>query len=1106
MVAAKRLITGFPCFRGFRHPNWQGRHDSDRALLDSGSSVSLICRDALRDHGNDLSSSSVTLMTASGQSLTALGSTVLNVQIGSLNCSQNFLVMHQLVTDVILGTDFLAAHQVCIDVARRIAFGPKLGRLCLGNSTSQRMSESRLACVRSVPNPDEEEDTLASNAIPFTNGRPSEYDLPTCPQQYADTVRRFAHVFTTIPGTTTLAEHKIWTRGPQLKSLHAASQNAIKPSNSPWMAPAVYTLKPSGEVRICVDYRELNKRTRKDAYPLPLPDDVFDRITDAKIFSTLDMQSGFWQIPVSPQDMDKTAFSPGPGMGLYQFKRMPFGLTGAPSTFQRMMDTILNGLDFVAVYLDDIIIFSPDHRTHALHLQAVLQKLADAGLTLRGSKCRIGVTAVQYLGHVFSANGIAPNPSKVAVIESWPVPSDKKALKRFLGLTSYYRRFVAGYATISEPLYNLLREGTTFQWTNTCQIAFDDLKKRLTTAPFLTPPNFHRPFELMTDASDTGLGAVLEQQGRVVAFASRSLKRSERNYSAIEKECLGIVFALKSFRHYLLGRPFTIFTDHAPLQWLAAQKMEGRLARWALAIQEYDYVIKYRPGHINANADALSRIEDTCAATSVTSEISMETLRLEQQRDPMLRAIKEALDGNIPLTSRSGIPRRLRQVRRQLNVADGIVVRTLQPRYARETIRVVVVPSRLRHHFLRAAHNVRAAGHLGVSKTLAKLAAMAYWPGMSKDVENYCKSCTDCQRTKLPLTPPVPLQPSSPVGRPWERIGVDVLEVPMSLQGHKYLLVVQDYFTKWLEAIPLKNQTTATIARELTALFCRMGIPAVLHSDQGANFESDLLHHVLRSFGVKKTRTTPYHPQSDGLVERANRSLLQMFRTYVRNDSDWEEHLPLLLYAYRTATHASTGNTPFALMFGRRPKALPIVPVLQSPWHYSVNNWSTSLQETMLRLQAFAQKHQTAASEQQRYHYDFRAACRPEFAPGTQVWLWFPRRSKLQPQWQEGWSVVEMLSPTTAKVRRDNGTHKIVHVNRLQPRTIRTPTEVEMHTEDLIEDNAPESSEPPGEVTKQRRNPDRQRRPPPRFRDYIFSSSGRAFPGEGGICSTIYSG
>ncbi|KHJ40560.1 hypothetical protein D918_09398 [Trichuris suis] len=251
------------------------------------------------------------------------------------------------------------------------------------------------------------------------------------------------------------------------------NQGIIEPSNSPWMAPAVYRRKRSGEVRICVDYRELNKRTGKDAYPLPLPDDVFDRISGAKVFSTLDMQSGFWQVPVSPQDVQKTAFSPGP------------------------------------------------------------------------------------------ANSAAPNPSKVSAIASWPIPADRKVLKRFLRLTSYYRRFVPDYATVSVPLYNLLREDTVFHWTNACQVAFDNLKKLLTTAPFLTPPNFRKPFELMTDASDTGLGAVLEQHGRVVAFASRSLTRSERNYSTIEKECLGIVFALKTFHHYLLARSFTIFTDHA---------------------------------------------------------------------------------------------------------------------------------------------------------------------------------------------------------------------------------------------------------------------------------------------------------------------------------------------------------------------------------------------------------------------------------------------------------------------------------------------------------------------------------------------------------------
>ncbi|KHJ40561.1 integrase core domain protein [Trichuris suis] len=247
---------------------------------------------------------------------------------------------------------------------------------------------------------------------------------------------------------------------------------------------------------------------------------------------------------------------------------------------------------------------------------------------------------------------------------------------------------------------------------------------------------------------------------------------------------------------------------------------------------------------------------------------------------------------------------------------------------------------------------------------------MAYWPGMTKDVEEYCKSCIGCQQAKLPPPPPVPLQPGSPIGRPWEHLGVDVLKVPLSVQGNKYLLVVQDYFTKCLEAIPLKHQTAETVSRELTGIFCHMGVPSVLHSDQGSNFESDLLHQVLRSFGVKKTRTTPFHPQSDGLVERANRSLLQMFQTYVRNESQWEEHLPFLLYAYRTSRHASTGNTPFTLVFGRDLKALPIVPTLQNPWHYSIDNWSERLQHTMQRLQALAQEHLASASEQQKRAYD----------------------------------------------------------------------------------------------------------------------------------------
>ncbi|KFD59554.1 hypothetical protein M514_28268 [Trichuris suis] len=973
--------------------------------------------------------------------------------------SHQFLVADQLIVDVIIGTDFLAAHHVSIDVANNRAFGPTTGELTT-NVIVSTAQPNYASLTQPLPATcgsraiESQTDPLEYCSVPRYRTDNAAVELPRHPPLYSGLISSYSHLFKLVPGSTSVAEHQIRTSGtpvrvpprriPERYRAEVVSQlqemldrGIIEPSQSPWMAPAVYTTKRSGEVRICVDYRELNKRTLKDAYPLPMPDDIFEKVASASVFSTLDMHCGFWQIPVRKDDIEKTAFSPGPGMGLYQFKRMPFGLCGAPNTFQRVMDGLLRDLPFVVVYLDDIIVFSPDETTHHEHLRVVLERLSAAGFTLRGAKCKIGLTEVRYLGHVISGKSIAPDPAKVAAIESWPTPTNRKTVKQFLGLTSYYRCFVKDYATIATPLYKLLHEDTPFKWTDTCEDAFNRLRRHLSSAPVLVPPKFDRHFELFTDASNDGLGATLQQDGHAIAFASRTLTNSERNYSVIERECLAIVFALKTFRHYLLGRHFTIFTDHAPLQWLTAQKMEGRLARWALALQEYDYTIKYRPGHKNNSADALSRRSGLAATVLVLPELTRERIRQEQQSDAVLRGITEALTNGIPIHSNPDVPRRYRQVRRQLCLVDGILMRTLKPRYAAEPVTVIIAPPSLRTYFLQAAHDIPSSGHQGTAKTLGKLTMLAYWPSMAEDVKRYCANCNICQQVKPSPLPPAPLQPF-PFGKPWERVAVDILEVPMSQLGNRYLLVLQDWFTKWVEAVPMKNQMAATISSVLVEIFSRMGIPDILHTDQGANFESNLLRSVLKAFGVQKTRTSAYHPQGDGLVERANRSILQMLRTYVDSEADWKPHLALVLHAYRTVPHSSTGVAPFTLMYGRQAKLLPSTPVITPEWYHSTNSWISALPTTLSRLYSFAREHMRKVREQQKTQYDKRTAPRNELTVGTPVWLWYPRKGKLQPKWQPGWTVVQIISPNTVKITKESGEESVVHVNRIRARNIRS--------------------------------------------------------------------
>ena len=807
------------------------------------------------------------------------------------------------------------------------------------------------------------------------------------------------------------------------------------------MSPAVFVKKKTGDIRLCVDYRELNKKTTRDAYPLPLPDEVQDCLAGSSVFSTLDLQSSYWQLAVNPQDKEKTAFCPGPGMGLFQFCRMPFGLSGAPSSFQRFMDTIFRGLLYVTIYLDDILIHSADEDTHKVHLKEVFNRLSDAGVTLRGKKCRIGMTSVTYLGHVFSANGMTPDPNKILAVQQWPTPTNVTTVRQFLGLASYYRRYIHHFSHIAAPLHALTQKNTVFCWNESCQQAFTTLKERLVQPPILQYPQFHSSasqFAVYTDASDVGLGAVLEQDNHVIAYASRILTKAERNYSVIQKECSAIVYATKQFRHYLLGRQFKIHTDHAPLQWLSAQRMEGLLCRWALALQEFSFTIVYRKGTLNQNADSLSRRDYpnndalSTAATFCSIGIPLDILREAQKSDPVIHNIHHHLSRShekpTDVQWRKQPLNRYAKLWPQLIIKDGIVCRHYSPGPDSELITVPVLPRTLQQEALHQAHNTPSSGHQGQDKTLQRLRLDAYWVGMASDVTKHCQKCTTCQQAKLPTPPKVPLV-SVPVGRPWEMLAVDVLEVPQSTAGNHYLLVVQDYFTKWAEVFPMPDQTAKRITNILISLCARMGLPRIIHSDQGRNFESAILHQTLQAFGVNKSHTSAYHPQGDGMVEHLNRSILQMLRSYVTKETDWEQYLPLIMYAYRTTVHSSTQVSPFQLMFGRHPQFNSFRNCDVS----DATSYGRQLQEKLAKLQDMVEANLVQAAQYQKQGYD-RSAHTRTFAVNDPVWLLIPRQGKLDSKWQGGWMVKEIKSPVNVNIVNDNGHCKVVHINRLQHR------------------------------------------------------------------------
>ena len=485
-----------------------------------------------------------------------------------------------------------------------------------------------------------------------------DLETETQAQQLANFFHDYQDVFATSAedlGRTNIVQHRIDTGDhPPIKQhprripihkcefVHQEIQNmlqkgVIEPCDGPWSSPIVLAAKKGGETRFCVDFRLLNEVTKKDAYALTRIEDNLDALQGAQWYSTLDLLSGFWQVEVSPEDRDKTAFSIG-GSGLWNFVTMPFGLCNAPSTFSRLMELVLAGLQWniAVLYLDDIVVFANDFTQHVQRLGQVLSRLRQAGLKLKPSKCNLLRKKVEFLGHIVSAQGVEVDPEKVEKVVNWPVPQNLMDVRSFLGLCAYYRRFIPDFSLVAKPLTMLSEKDVIFEWTGSQQVAFEQLKKLLTRTPILAYPKDGCPYILDTDASNVGLGGVLSQvqdgEERVIAYASKTLNRAQRNYCVTRRELLAIVTFVKQFHHYLYEAPFLVRTDHAALYWLLRKNdPDGQMARWIEVLQNYDMTVEHRPGKKHGNADALSRCMFGCQLT--------DTLNLEPGNHADLKEI-----------------------------------------------------------------------------------------------------------------------------------------------------------------------------------------------------------------------------------------------------------------------------------------------------------------------------------------------------------------------------------------------------------------------------------------------------------------------------------
>ena len=858
----------------------------------------------------------------------------------------------------------------------------------------------------------------------------------------------------------------------------------IQPSESAWASPVVLVRKKDNTVRWCIDYRKLNNATKKDAYPLPRIDTCLDCLSTAKVFSTLDLQSGYWQLEIAEEDRHKTAFIT--KYGLFEYRKMPFGLCNAPSTFQRCMELILKGLQWktLLIYLDDVIIYSSDVQTHLDQLDIVLTRLHTAGLKLKPSKCDLIKSSVLYLGHVVSKDGLQPNPKITESITSWKVPKDMKETQRFIGLCNYYRRFIKDFSKIAAPLHKLTHKNTTFVWTDEAQKAFEMLKSSLVSSPILGYPCEEGLYVLDTDASNIGVGGVLSQvqdgQERVLSYASKKLDTHQVRYSTTRKELLAVITFITQFRHYLLGKKFLLRTDHGSLAWLFSFKdQQGQIARWLEVLAQYNFDIQHRDGNKHLNADALSRkptsdfdesewtnfkenVDDVTELGNTVRVVtrsqsrkpmvtcswieghSVQDIAEMQRKDNVLKILHQWMDQGVT-PNRDDVTSRSAEIRKYWinwptieRINDVLYLRRISHNDSGDTY-LLLVPGKLKTDVLRIFHSNVMAGHFGVTKTTNKIKEKFYWYRMREDIRNYISTCNQCNKAKSLKPKPQATLKSYLAGNPMDRIAMDILgPLPKTKQGNKYILVIGDHFTRWMEAYPIPEQTSKIIAEKLVKEFmARFGIPLEVHSDQGKNFDCKLINDICRLLEVRKTRSTAYHPESNGLIERFNQTLGRMIRTHVKETQDWDQDIALLLAAYRSTKHPATGFSPNYLMLGREvlspleiqfplPKS-----VNEDENHRDQNQYAIDLHLRLHKVYEEARDNLKRAAERQKRDHDTRAS-EHSHPVGSLVYKYNNIHHKFESPWSGPFLVVRKYSSSVYKIR---GKHKseVIHHDRLKP-------------------------------------------------------------------------
>ncbi|GJX80033.1 putative reverse transcriptase domain-containing protein [Tanacetum coccineum] len=812
-----------------------------------------------------------------------------------------------------------------------------------------------------------------------------------------------------IPGAAPVARAPYRLAPSEMKELSEQLQELsdkgfIRPSSSPWGAPVLFVKKKDGSFRMCIDYRELNKLTVKNRYPLPRIDDLFDQLQGSSIYSKIDLRSGYHQLRVREQDIPKTAFRT--RYGHYEFQVMPFGLTNAPAVFMDLMNRVCKPyLDkFVIVFIDDILIYSKDEKEHEEHLKAILGLLKEEKLYAKFSKCEFWIPKVQFLGHVIDSRGIHVDPAKIESIKDWASPKTPTEIRQFLGLAGYYRRFIEGFSKIAKSMTKLTQKGIKFDWGEKEENAFQLIKQKLCSAPILALPEGSEDFVVYCDASHKGLGAVLMQREKVIAYASRQLKVHEKNYTTHDLELGSVIFALKIWRHYLYGTRCTVFTDHKSLQHILDQKeLNMRQRRWLELLSDYDCDIRYHPGKANVVADALSRKERTeplrVRALVMTIGLNLPKRILEAQIEALKteNLVNEDVGGII----RRDIPKERLEPR-----ADGTLClhgRSWLPCYGD-----------LRSVIMHESHKSKYSIHPGSEKMYQDMKKLYWWPNMKADIATYVSKCLTCARVKAEHQRPSGLlvQPEIPEWK-WDNIMMDFITKLPSTNWHGFVLNKDS-----------KDKTRYTAS--------------IIYNHDG-RFTSNFWRSFQKALGTDISMSTAYHPETDGQSERTIQTLEDMLRACVIDfGKGWVKHLPLAEFSYNNSYHASIKAAPYEALYGRKCRS----PVCWAEVGEAQLTGPELIQETTEKIVLIKQRMQAAQDRQKSYADRKRKPM--EYEVGDRVMLkvspWkgvvrFGKRGKLNPRYVGPFKVIAKVGKVAYKLELPqelSRVHHTFHVSNLK--------------------------------------------------------------------------